>query len=160
METVYLTRDGVEKIRQELEKLVKVIRPEATLELKAAREHGDLSENAEYDAAKENLANIDYQIGSLQQKLSNVQILDEADISVDEVRILSKVTLSDTTKDTEVKYTLVDPLQSDPGKNLISVKSPIGKGLLGKKIGEDAVINVPSGQLKFRIVNIERSTSL
>jgi len=160
MDTVYLTRDGLEKLRKELERLVKVVRPEATVQLTVARAHGDLSENAEYDAAKDNLATIDRKIGDLQTQLSRVQILEESDLSDGEVRILSVVTLLELGKNREVRYTLVDPLQADPMQNLISVKSPIGKGLLGKKVGEEASITIPSGEIRFRVVAIERSKGL
>lgn len=150
----------MEKIRRDLENLVKEVRPAATQSLAAARAHGDLSENAEYHAAKESLADIDRRIAQLRQQLSRVQILEKDDMNVDEVRILSKVTLRDITRNKNITYTLVDPLQSDPTQNLISVKSPIGKGLLGKRVGEEATIIAPSGEIKFKVVAIERSEGL
>lgn len=160
MESVYLTHEGLTKLQSKLKNLVNVIRPEATAELKAAREHGDLSENAEYDAAKENLANIDNQISDLQQKLSRVEILDKNTLNSGEVRILSTVTLVNVKKGTEDQFTLVDPLQSDPAKKRISVKSPIGKGLLGKRVGDTVAIEVPSGEIKYTVKSIELSTSI
>lgn len=160
MDSVYLTREGFEKQRRELAQLVKEVRPEATNQLAIARAHGDLSENAEYDAARERLADIDRRIGEFHQRLSNVRIIDQDDISTDEVRILSKVKLRNLANGSVIEYTLVDPLQSNPSQKLISVKSPIGAGLLGKKVGDEAEIDVPSGKLKLKIESIDRSEGL
>lgn len=160
MDNVYLTREGFEKLRSELAHLVKVVCPEATKELATAREHGDLSENAEYDAARENLAEINRQIKELQVKLSKVEIINHDELSVDEVRIFSRVTLLNVKDDARVTYTLVDPLQSDPTKGRISMKSPIGKGLLGKKIGDEIKIEVPSGTIHLRVLEIDIETEI
>lgn len=160
METVYLTRIGLGKAKRNLEHLIKVIRPEATVDLATAREHGDLSENAEYDAARENVADIDRRIMELQQKLSSVHIIEEDSISNKEVRILSKVTLQNMADGSEIDYILVDPLQSDPSKSMISVKSPIGKGLLGKRIKDEVIIEVPSGKIHFKVLALERMTDI
>ncbi|MDP8228825.1 MAG: transcription elongation factor GreA [Candidatus Electryoneaceae bacterium] len=155
MEIIHLTRAGAEKLRSELERLVKVARPAATIDLATAREHGDLSENAEYDAARDNLATIDLNIITLQQKLGFVQIIEGGQFSNDEVHILSKVTLLDTKRNREVDYTLVDPEQSDPTRRLISVKSPIGQGLLRKKVGEEVTITIPAGEITLKVLAIE-----
>jgi len=160
MDAVYLTREGLEKQRRDLETLIKEIRPEATQQLAIARAHGDLSENAEYDAAKEKLADIDRRISELQQKLTRVRIIEQNEIPADEVRILSKVTLYNLGNGSRAEWTLVDPLQANPALKLISVKSPIGQGLLGKKVGEEVAIDVPSGQLLFRVEAIARSEGL
>ena len=160
METVYLTRVGLGKLTRDLEHLVKVIRPEATANLASAREHGDLSENAEYDAARENIADIDRRIVELQQNLSNVTIIEADSISNHEVRILSKVTLQNMVDGSKTDYTLVDPLQTDPEKQRISVKSPIGKGLLGKRVNDEVIIDVPSGKIHFKVLALERMTDL
>ncbi len=160
MEKVYLTREGLEKQRKELELLVKEHRPEAVHQLAVARAHGDLSENAEYDAAKEKLGDIDRRIGDLQEKLSRVQIIDQSDMATDEVRILSKVKLKNMSNGTVFEYTLVDPMQSNPSLKLISVQSPIGSGLLGKKVGEVVTIDVPSGILNLKVEEINRSEGL
>ena len=160
MDRVYLTREGLEKQRKDLEALIKEIRPEATHQLAVARAHGDLSENAEYDAAREKLADIDRRIAELQQKLNRVQIIDQDNIASDEVRILSKVKLKNISNGMVYEYTLVDPLQSNPSMKLISVQSPIGAGLLGKKVGEQVEIEVPSGKLKLQIEEINRSEGL
>ena len=155
MDIIYLTRAGAEKLRRDLEHLVKVARPAATIDLATAREHGDLSENAEYDAARDNLASIDMNIMELQRKLSFVQIIEEGQFSNDEVHILSKVTLLDTKRNREMEYTLVDPEQTDPSRRLISVKSPIGQGLLGKKVGEEVTITIPVGEITLKVLAIE-----
>lgn len=160
METVYLTRKGLDKLRNELNHMMKVIRPEAAQELATAREKGDLSENAEYDAAREKLSTIDRQIGSLMEKLSNVQLLEGDERAHSEVRILSQVLMKNMKNNKEMEYTLVDPIQADPAKRLISVKSPIAKGLLGKSIGDEVVINIPSGAVTFQILEIKPSEGL
>jgi len=159
-EAVYLTHDGLDKLKSDLEHLVKVVRPEATEQLAAARAHGDLSENAEYDAARDNLSEITRRISELQKKLSNVVLIEDDNIGRDDVRILSCVTLENSKNGSKNDYTLVDPLQSDPAKNLISVKSPIGKGLLGKKVGDEVTINIPSGEIHFKILAIRRITGI
>jgi len=160
MDTVYLTREGLEKARRELERLIKETRPEATAQLAAARSHGDLSENAEYDAAKEKLADIDRRIAELQQKLTRVRIIEQDEITSEEVRILSRVTLFNLGTGRQMEYTLVDPMQANPALKLISIKSPIGQGLLGKKVGEEVEVSVPSGKLSFRVEAIARSEGL
>ncbi len=160
MERVYLTREGLERQRKELEALLKENRPEAVHQLAVARAHGDLSENAEYDAAREQLTDIDRRISDLQQKLVRVQIIDQEDMASDVVRILSKVKLKNIANGTVFEYTLVDPLQSNPSLKLISVQSPIGSGLLGKRVGEVVVIDVPAGQLNLRVEEINRSEGL
>lgn len=156
MEKVYLTREGLEKVRQELEHLLKVIRPEVTAQLATARELGDLSENAEYHAAKEKLASIDRQIAEIQRKLSQVQIIDQDQLSTDQVRIFTRVTVLNLQTGREQTYTLVDPLQSSPARGFISVHSPIGRALLGHRIGDEIIVTVPSGTVQLRILTIER----
>ncbi|MBC8278851.1 MAG: transcription elongation factor GreA [FCB group bacterium] len=155
METLYLTRDGLTKLENELVGLEKVKRKEATEKLEEARKHGDLSENAEYDAAKEELAHIDYKINQLRQKLSNVQILNKENVGIDDVRILNKVTLKDLDKDLEFEYTLVSPEEMDVERGLISVKSPVGLALLGKKAGDIAEFTVPAGAKRWKVLKIE-----
>jgi len=160
MGTVYLTHEGLNKLKIELRELVKVIRTEATIDLATAREHGDLSENAEYDAARENLNDIDRRIYELQQNLSNVEIIEENSIKSDEIRVLCKVMLENLGNGSKIDYTLVDPLQSDPTKKRISLKSPIGKGLLGKRVGDEVSISVPSGEIQFKVLSIDRVNGL
>jgi len=155
LETLYLTRDGLTKLENELIGLEKVKRKEATEKLEEARKHGDLSENAEYDAAKEELAHIDYKIHQLRQKLSNVQILNKENVGIEDVRILNKVTLKDLDKDLEFDYTLVSPEEMDIERGLISVKSPVGLALLGKKAGDIAEFTVPAGAKRWKVLKIE-----
>lgn len=157
MEPVYLTREGLEKVRQELERLLKVVRPEVTAQLVSARELGDLSENAEYHAAKERLARIDRQIADLQRKLNYVRLVDQNELADDEVRIFSRVTVVNIETNQQHTYTLVDPLQASPAQKLISVRSPIGEALLGHKVGDEIDIKVPSGTLRLRVIAIERA---
>ncbi|MFN3821255.1 MAG: transcription elongation factor GreA [bacterium] len=160
MEPVYLTREGLEKVRQELEHLLKVVRPEVTAQLVSARELGDLSENAEYHAAKERLARIDRQIAELQSKLNFVRLVDQNELAGDEVRIFSRVTLLNIATNHQQTYTLVDPLQASPAQGLISVRSPIGEALLGHKVGDEIEIKVPSGILRLRVIAIERAQGI
>jgi len=132
METIYLTHAGADKLRKELDNLVNVERPIATEDLAQARAKGDLSENAEYDAARNKLIDLDRQIGVLQAKFAFIQIVDESKLNSKEVRILSLVKITNIKTNQSMSFTLVDPVQSDPQKNLLSFKSPIGKGILGK----------------------------
>ncbi|MBC8465844.1 transcription elongation factor GreA [bacterium] len=155
MRKIYLTTGGLEKMRQDLDRLVNKVRPIAVADLAQAREKGDLSENAEYDAAREKLSDIDRQINELHQKFNNVQLISTNDLDKDEIRILSTVTIKDLGNNFEMKYTIVDPVQADPAKKLISFKSPIAKGLMGKKVGDVAEIQVPSGVKSYEIISTE-----
>ena len=155
LETLYLTRDGLTNLENELIDLEKVKRKEATEKLEEARKHGDLSENAEYDAAKEELSRIDYKIHQLHQKLSSVHILNTENVGVDNIRILNKVTLKDMDKNFEFEYTLVSPEEMDIERGLISVKSPVGLALLGKKVGDIAEFSVPAGEKRWKVLKIE-----
>ncbi len=159
-ERIYLTHEGVKKLRAELDELVNVIRPEATIDLSQAREKGDLSENAEYDAARARLTEIDRQIGQLQAKFQNLQIIDESVLNSDEVRILSKVKILNTKNNMEMEYTIVDPIQANLPKKLLSIKSPIAQGLLGKKVGDETTISIPAGEVIFKIISIEVNEDL
>jgi len=160
METIYLTHAGADKLRKELDNLVNVERPIATEDLAQARAKGDLSENAEYDAARNKLIDLDRQIGVLQAKFAFIQIVDESKLNSKEVRILSLVKITNIKTNQSMSFTLVDPVQSDPQKNLLSFKSPIGKGILGKRVGDIAPIEVPAGIIEMRIDSIERSSAV
>lgn len=160
MESIYLTQAGADKLRKQLDNLVNVLRPEATENLAVARAKGDLSENAEYDVARDRLVELDHQIGNLQAKFGFIQILDESKINSDEVRILSVVKVTNIKTNSSMSFTLVDPVESNPIKNLLSFKSPIGKGILGKKVGDVALIEAPAGVIEMRIDSIERSTDI
>ena len=137
-----------------------VIRPQAAEALAEARSKGDLAENAEFDAAREKLASVDRQIFTLHQKISKVNLINEGDISTDSVRVLTSVTLLNLKNNKEITYIIVDPLQADPTRKQISLKSPIAKGLLGRKVDDEVSILVPSGRLNFRVLKIEKCKGL
>ncbi|MBN2893440.1 MAG: transcription elongation factor GreA [Bacteroidales bacterium] len=153
-EVYYVTKEGLEKMKRELEQMVKVERKSITQQIAEARDKGDLSENAEYDAAKEAQGMLEMKISILQEKILNARILDEANIGTDVVSIMNKVKLKNLKNNSMITYTLVPETEADIKQGKISVKTPISKGLLGKKVGDTAQINVPSGILEFEIVDI------
>lgn len=152
----YLTRDGYEKLRKELEYLKTVKRRDLSSAIAAARAHGDISENAEYDAAKEAQGLNEKRIAELEGILATAQILDDEAISKDEVLIGATVKLKDLDSGEELEYTLVSEDEADYGQNKISVSSPVGRGLLNHKKGDTVEIRVPAGTLKYKIVAIAR----
>ena len=156
MSEVYLSREGYEKLQGELKELKDKERPSVRLSLQRAREFGDLSENAEYLAAKERLMFLEQRIGKLEETLSRVHLLENEDIPDDKVYIGATVDLLDLKKQREFKYTLVAPEEADFEAGKISTISPIGKGLLGHAEGEEVEIQVPAGMLHYRIVKITR----
>ena len=156
MSEVYLSREGYEKLQGELKELKDKERPSVRLSLQRAREFGDLSENAEYLAAKERLMFLEQRIGKLEETLSRVHLLENEDIPDDKVYIGATVDLLDLKKQRELKYTLVAPEEADFDAGKISTISPIGKGLLGHAEGEEVEIQVPAGMLHYRIVKITR----
>jgi len=156
MGEVYLTRQGFEKLREELERLKTVERRRIAKAIGEARLQGDISENAEYDAAKEAQAHCEKRIADLEAKLANVRIIEDQNIPSDKIFIGAIVTLQDVDNDEELKYMLVSPEESNYDENKISITSPIGKGLLGKQQGTTVEIAVPAGKLKYKIVKIER----
>ncbi len=152
----YLTREGYQKLMKELEYLKTEKRRKLAKAIGVARDHGDISENAEYDAAKEAQALNEERISQLELKLSRTRILDDENIAKDKVLIGAKVMLKDLDTEEEFGYTLVSELEADYDQGKISVGSPIGKGLLGKKEGETAEIIIPAGTLKYKILKISR----
>lgn len=155
MSTVkYFTEDGLKKLKDELHHLKTKGRAEIASQIAEARDKGDLSENAEYDAAKEAQGLHELKISKLEESISNARVIDESEINTDKVSILSKVKVLNLSFDKEFEYTIVSEEESDLQQGKISVQSPIGKGLLGKKKGEEVSIDVPSGELKFKILNI------
>jgi transcription elongation factor GreA len=128
--------------------------PEIIKAVAHAREHGDLFENAEYHAAREELTRINSKIFHLEQTLAQVQILDESSIGNDQVRILTTVRVRDDTKKSERQYTLVSPEEANPTMGIISIHSPVGRGLIGKKVGDSVSIEVPSGRMEVTILEI------
>jgi transcription elongation factor GreA len=153
---VYLTRERLVELEHELHDLKLKGRAEMALKIGEARAHGDLSENAEYDAAKEAQQHLELRIAKLEQTLSRARIIESKELPNDKVYILSKVKLKDLKSNEEVSYFLVSPEEADFEKNKISVTSPIGKGLMGKTEGEKIVIPVPAGTLEYKILKISR----
>lgn len=152
----YYTAEGLKKLREELNHLKDVERPNASRAIGEARDKGDLSENAEYDAAKEAQGMLEMKISKLEEALSKARLIDESQLDSSKVLVLSKVKIKNQTNGMEVTYTLVADGEADLASGKISVNSPIGKGLLGKTVGEVADIQVPNGILKFDILEISR----
>tara|TARA_B100000609_G_scaffold2682_1_gene2056 strand:- start:670 stop:1143 length:474 start_codon:yes stop_codon:yes gene_type:complete len=150
----YFTEEGLKKLKDELHLLKTKGRAEIANQIAEARDKGDLSENAEYDAAKEAQGLHELKISKLEESISNARVIDESEINTDKVSILSKVKVLNLSFNKEFEYTIVSEEESDLQQGKISVQSPIGKGLLGKKKGEEVSIDVPSGELKFKILNI------
>ena len=155
-EVAYYSAEGLKKLRDELEQLEHVERPRVTKEIADARDKGDLSENAEYHAAKEEQSMLEYKIAQLKNTLSKARLIDESLLDTSKVLALSKVKIKNLNNNMEFEYTLVADAVSDLTQGKLSVSSPIGKGLLGKKVGDVTEIQVPSGLMKFEILNISR----
>ena len=152
----YMTKEGMEKIKKELHDYKFKKRPAVSQKVATAREHGDLKENAEYHAAREELSILETKIQQLQDQLSRARIIDEKDISADKVYILTTVVLKDLDFDDTLEYTLVSPAEANIDENKISVVSPIGKALLGRGKGEKIAVQVPAGSLNYEIVDIKK----
>jgi len=153
---IKLTREGFEKMKKEWIFLKTVKRKEAISAVKVARERGDLSENAEYDAAKEEQYLLEKRISDLQAKLSDIQIIDNEAISSDKVYLGAKVTLEELGSNGTVLYMIVSEEEADLGVGKISAESPVGRALLGKAVGETGVVTLPRGIVKYKIRKIER----
>lgn len=155
-EPVYLTRERLVAIEQELRDLKTNGRRQVAAKIAEARGHGDLSENAEYDAAKEEQQHLELKISKLELTLSRAKIIEARDLPNDKIYILSRVTLKDLKTNEVFEYLLVSPEESNFEQNKISVTSPIGKSLLGKVKGETVDITVPAGALKYKILDVTR----
>ena len=155
-DTKYFTEEGLKKLRDEIEYLSTIERPKISQQISEARDKGDLSENAEYDAAKEAQGLLELKISKLQDSIRNGRIIDESKMDSSKVYLLSTVTIKNTKNNSTMKYTLVPEEEADLKQGKISVESPISKGLLGKEVGETADITVPAGTLTFEIVEITR----
>lgn len=155
-EPVYLSREGLLKMEAELKQLKFQERPRIVAEIKRTMELGDLSENAEYHAAKEAQTHIERKIGELEDKLSRVRTVDTENIPTDKAYLFAKVTVKDLGDGEEIVYTLAPPDEVDVDNDVISVKSPIGAALLGKKVGESVEIIVPAGTIKYKLLAINR----
>ena len=150
----YLTIEGFNKLKAELEELKTIGRQEVAKAIGEAREKGDLSENAEYDAAKDAQGMLELKINELETVMANSRIIDESQIDTSKVTILSKITLLNKRSKKEVTYKLVSETEANLKEKKISVTSPIGEGLLGKKVGDLAEITTPGGVIQFEILNI------
>lgn len=154
MERIPITKEGFDKLRDELKRLKTVERRDVIEAIKDARSHGDLSENAEYDAAKEKQGFIEARIAELESKLSKMEIIDISSIKSEKVTFGAKVEIENLDSGDIKTYKIVGPDESDIKNNLISVLSPIARALIGKKVGDDAVVNTPSGEVEYEIINI------
>lgn len=152
----YYTPEGLKKLKDELHHLKTVQRPSISEQIAEARDKGDLSENAEYDAAKEAQGILEMKISKLESIVSNARLIDEGQMDNSKVFILSKVLIKNQTNGMEIEYTLVAENEADLKLRKISIESPIGKGLLGKKIGDIAEIQTPGGIMNFEIISISR----
>ncbi len=157
MSTVsYYTAEGLKKLREELNHLKDVERPRASQAIGEARDKGDLSENAEYDAAKEAQGMLEMKIAKMEETLANARVIDESQLDVSKVLVLSKVRIKNLANNMEMNYTLVAESEADLNSGKISVSSPIGRGLLGKEVGDIAEVSVPNGKIQFEILFITR----
>lgn len=154
--TTYYTAEGLKKLQDELVHLKTKGRSEMAKQIAEARDKGDLSENAEYDAAKDAQGLLELKISKLEEVLSNARILDESTIDTSKVSILSNVKIKNKKTGAVITYTLVSEEEADLKTGRISVKSPIGKGLLGKEKGDSAIIEVPAGKIEFEVIEISR----
>ncbi|MCV6630072.1 MAG: transcription elongation factor GreA [Flavobacteriaceae bacterium] len=152
----YYTAEGLKKLREELNQLKDIERPKASQAIAEARDKGDLSENAEYDAAKEAQGLLEMKISKLEATLSNARLIDESQLDTSKILVLSKVKIKNVANGMEMHYTLVAESEADLKSGKISVNSPIGKGLLGKSVGDIAEVQVPNGIIKFEILEISR----
>jgi transcription elongation factor GreA len=150
----YYTKEGLDKLTNELATLKSKGRSDISKQIAEARDKGDLSENAEYDAAKDAQGHLEAKIAQLEDVVGNARLIDESTIDISQVSILSRVTIKNKKNNMSVTYLLVSEEEADLKAGKISTQSPIGKGLLGKKVGETAMIKTPAGELEFQVVNI------
>ncbi len=152
---IILTYEGLRKLEEELENLKVVRRAEVAVKIKEARSQGDLSENAEYDAAKEEQAEIESRIVTIEKMLRNVEVIEEKDLSNNKINLGNKIKLYDEEFDEEVIYTLVGSAEADPQEGKISNESPLGIALLGRGVGDEINVNAPDGVVKFKVLEIQ-----
>ncbi|MCQ2975854.1 MAG: transcription elongation factor GreA [Bacteroidales bacterium] len=150
----YLTEEGLKKLNDELDHLIAVERPNISRQIAEAREKGDLSENAEYDAAKEAQGLLELKISKLQETIKNARVLDKSQLQSDVVQILSKVTIQNQKNKAKMTYSLVAESEANLKEGKISIETPIAKGLLGKKVGDLVKIKIPAGEIEFKILDI------
>jgi transcription elongation factor GreA len=150
----YVTEQGLERLMKELEQLETVERPSISQQIAEARDKGDLSENAEYDAAKEAQGMLELKISKLKDAIANLRIIDQSKLNTDTVQILNKVKIKNRTTGAIMEYTIVSDSEANLKEGRMSVNTPIAKGLLGKKVGDVAEVQVPSGKMEFEIIEI------
>jgi len=155
-ESKYYTEEGLKNLQEEVNQLISVERPKISQQIAEARDKGDLSENAEYDAAKEAQGLLELRISKLQTKIANARIIDESKMDSSKVYLLCNVTVKNLKNGATMKYAIVPEEESDLKQARISVESPIAKGLLGKEIGDKVEIRVPAGTVPFEIIDISR----
>ena len=155
MRTIYLSQEGYDNLKAELDTLKSVDRPRIINQIAEARDKGDLSENAEYDAAKEAQGLLEARIAKLENDVAEARVLDKSETDISFVHLLTKVTIKNKDNSMEMTYAIVSEAEADLGAKKISITSPIGKGLLGKAIGDIAEIQVPNGTMYFEIIKIE-----
>jgi len=150
----YMTQEGLLKLRKELDHLTKVERPSISLQIAEARDKGDLSENAEYDAAKDAQGMLEMKISQLEEKLANARIIDESKIDTDSVQIMNRIKIRNKSNNAVLQYIIVSETEADLKAGKLSVSTPIAKALLGKKLGDKVIVKVPSGEVEYEIVEI------
>ncbi len=153
---IYVTEEGLQKMKKDLEHLTSVERPAISRQIAEAREKGDLSENAEYDAAKEAQGMLEMKIAKLENQVANARIIDESRIDTETVQILNRVKIKNKSNDALMEYVLVSETEADLKAGKISVTTPIAKGLLGKKVGDVVSVRVPSGVVEYEVISISR----
>lgn len=154
MATTYMTQDGYKKLMDELNEMERVQRPAISKMIAEARDKGDLSENAEYDAAKEAQGLLEMKIAQLKETIASARLIDESKINTSEVQILTRVRIKNTKTKQEMTYMIVSESEANLKEGKLSVTTPIAKGLLGKKVGQKAEVMVPSGKMEFEIMEI------
>jgi transcription elongation factor GreA len=152
----YLTEGGLQKLRDELDRLTRVERPAISQQIAEARDKGDLSENAEYDAAKEAQGLLEMRIARLQEKIMNARLIDESKLDKNTIQILTKVKIKNTRTGAVMTYTIVSESEANLREGKIAINTPIAKGLIGKKAGDQVEIKVPSGIIPLEILSISR----
>ncbi|RCW40560.1 MULTISPECIES: transcription elongation factor GreA [unclassified Halanaerobium] len=157
VEEVLLTEEGYEKLEKELEYLEKIKRREVAKRIKVAREFGDISENSEYDDAKNEQAFVEGRIKEIKNMIRNAHVVKNEEVTDKKVNLGTTVTLEDLATEERVRYTLVGSAESDPLNYKISNESPIGKSIIGHKIGDEVTVETPSGEVKYKIISIEKS---
>jgi transcription elongation factor GreA len=150
----YITEDGLRKMKEELDRMTRIERPAISKAIGEAIEKGDISENAEYDAAKDAQGMLEAKIAILSTKIASARIIDETKIDISSVQMLNKVTIRNKTNNATMQYTIVSEPEADLKIGKISIQTPIAKGLLGKKLGDIVEIQVPSGKIQFEIIDI------